>query len=76
VNQATTQKEGERTYAAINKACTTFLKFSPPCAGIIRRDPKVKDAIRHQKPLIIRSPSSTAATDTAALSIKLMVKEK
>lgn len=75
VNQATTQKEGERTYAAMNKACSTFLKFSPPCAGIIRRDPKVKDAIRHQKPLVIRSPSSTAATDTAALSVKLMVKE-
>lgn len=75
VNQATTQKEGERTYAAINKACTTFLKFSPPCAGIIRRDPKVKDAIRSQKPLIIKSPGATAATDTAALSVKLMVKK-
>lgn len=75
VNQATTQKEGERTYAAMNKACSTFLNFSPPCAGIIRRDPKVKDAIRHQKPLIVRSPSSTAATDTAALSVKLMVKK-
>lgn len=75
VNQATTQKEGERTYAAINKACTTFLKFSPPCAGIIRRDPKVKDAIRSQKSIIIKSPGSTAATDTAALSVKLMVKK-
>lgn len=75
VNQATTQKEGERTYAAINKACSTFLKFSPPCAGIIRRDPKVKDAIRSQKPLIIKSPGSTAATDTASLSVKLMVKK-
>ncbi|MCH2547577.1 MAG: AAA family ATPase [Alphaproteobacteria bacterium] len=74
INQATTQKEGERTYAAINKACTTFLKFSPPCAGIIRRDPKVKDAIRSQKPIIIKSPGATAATDTAALSVKLMVK--
>jgi len=75
VNQATTQKEGERTYAAINKACSTFLHFSPPCAGIIRRDPKVKDAIRSQKPLIIKSPGATAATDTASLSIKLMVKK-
>ena len=74
VNQATTQKEGERTYAAMNKACSTFLKFSPPLAGIIRRDPKVKDAIRNQKPLVVRSPSSTAATDTAALSVKLMVR--
>lgn len=75
VNQATTQKEGERTYAAISKACSTFLKFVPPCAGIIRRDPKVKDAIRNQKPIVVRSPSATATTDTAALSVKLMVKE-
>ncbi len=75
VNQATTQKEGERTYAAIAKACENFLHFKPPLAGIIRRDPKVKDAIRHQKPLVTRAPGSTAATDTAKLSIKLMVKE-
>lgn len=75
VNQATTQKEGERTYGAINKACSNFLKFSPPLAGIIRRDPKVKDAIRSQKPIIIKSPGATAATDTAALSVKLMVKK-
>jgi flagellar biosynthesis protein FlhG len=75
INQATTQKEGERTYAAISKVCSTFLKFSPPCAGIIRRDPKVKDAIRNQKSIIIKSPGATAATDTAALSVKLMVKQ-
>lgn len=74
VNQASTRKEGERTYGAINKACSTFLKFSPPCAGIIRRDPRVKDAIRSQKPLMAKSPGSMAATDTAALSVKLMVK--
>lgn len=75
VNQATTQKEGERTYAAISKACVSFLKFTPVCAGIIRRDPKVKDAIRSQRPLIIKAPGSTAAMDTAALSVKLLVKE-
>ena len=75
VNQATTQKEGERTYAAISKACENFLKFTPKLAGIVRRDPKVKDAIRSQKPLITRSPGSTAATDTASLSVKLLVKE-
>lgn len=74
VNQATTQKEGERTFAAIQKACANFLKFSPVCAGIVRRDPKVKDAIRSQKPLIYKSPGSTAATDTAAISLKLLVR--
>lgn len=72
INQAATQKEGESTYHAINKACVNFLNLSPTLYGIIRRDNKVKDAIRHQKSLVTRAPHSTAATDAAALSIKLM----
>ena len=74
VNQAATQKEGEATYHAINKACVNFLNISPPLLGIIRRDNKVKDAIRSQKSLLIKAPHSTAATDAAVLSIKLMQK--
>lgn len=74
VNQVATQKEGERTFAAIQNACQNFLKFSPVCAGIIRRDPKVKEAIRSQKPLVSKWPGCTAAVDTAALSVKLLVK--
>jgi len=72
VNQAATQKEGEMTYSALNKACTNFLNISPPLLGIIRRDNKVKDSIRSQKSLLIKAPQSTAATDAAVLSIKLM----
>lgn len=72
VNQAATQKEGEATYHAINKACVNFLSISPPLLGIIRRDNKVKDSIRSQKSLLIKAPHSTAATDAAVLSIKLM----
>ncbi len=74
VNMAATQKEGEATYHALNKACVNFLSMSPPLLGIIRRDNKVKDSIRNQKSLLIRAPHSTAATDAAALSIKLMQK--
>jgi len=72
INQAATQKEGEGTYSAINKACMNFLNMSPALMGIIRRDNKVKDSIRSQKSLLIKAPHSTAATDAAALSIKLM----
>lgn len=72
INQAATQKEGEATYHAINKACLNFLNMSPPLLGIIRRDNKVKDSIRSQKSLLIKAPHSTAATDAAAMSIKLM----
>lgn len=72
INQAATQKEGESTYNAINKACMNFLNISPQLMGIIRRDNKVKDSIRSQKSLLIKAPHSTAATDVAAISIKLM----
>ena len=75
INQASTQKEGENTYTTLNRACTNFLNISPPLMGIIRRDNKVKDAIRHQKSLLLRAPHSTAATDAAAISIKLMQKQ-
>jgi flagellar biosynthesis protein FlhG len=74
INQAATQKEGEGTYSALNKACMNFLGFSPPLMGIIRRDNKVKDSIRSQTSLLIKAPHSTAATDAAALSIKLLQK--
>lgn len=74
INQAGTQKEGEQTYHALNKACVTFLNMSPPLMGIIRRDNKVKDSIRSQKSLLVKAPHSTAATDMAAMSIKLMQK--
>lgn len=72
INSAATQKEGEKTYAAISRACTNFLKITPPCMGIIRKDNKVKDTIRSQKSIIETAPHTTAATDAAAISIKLL----
>lgn len=72
VNQAATQKEGTSTYAALNNACTSFLNFSPPCLGIVRKDNKVKESIKSQVSLITKAPHCTAATDMAAISIKIM----
>jgi len=63
VNQAPNTVEGERTYKTLLKACENFLRLSPPLAGMIRHDPKVKDCIRHQTPILIRSPNSDAASD-------------
>lgn len=75
VNQAASQKEGENTYNAINRATTNFLKCSPPLLGVIRKDNKVKDAIRSQTSLLQTAPHTTAASDAAAISIKLMKKD-
>lgn len=72
INQAQSQKEGEQTYSTINRATTNFLKFSPPLLGIIRKDNKVKDAIRQQTSIIQTAPHTTAATDAATISIKLL----
>ncbi len=72
INQAATQKDGEATYHTLNKACINFLHMSPLLMGVVRKDNKVKDSIRAQKSLLIRAPHTTAATDAAAIAIKLM----
>ncbi len=72
VNQAASQKEGEQTYAALEKACSSFLKFSPQLLGVIRKDNKVKDAIRGQVSLIEKAPHTLAASDAAVISVKLL----
>ena len=74
INQSASLKEGEKTYTSLHKACINFLKISPPCLGIIRKDGKVKDAIKRQESLITRAPHTTAASDAAAIAIKLMQK--
>ncbi len=75
INQAQSQKEGEATYGAINRATTSFLNYSPPLLGVIRKDGKVKDAIRSQSSLLEKAPHTTAATDAATISIKLLRKD-
>lgn len=68
VNIAATTREGERTYGKLNKAAENFLKYSPPLAGVIRRDEKVRDAIRNQMPLLTRHPMCDAAEDVEAIA--------
>ena len=71
VNMASSYREGERTYATLRKACESFLKTTPPLAGIVRSDPKVKDAIRHQVSILQRHPGCNAAADIEALAKNL-----
>ncbi len=68
VNQSSSVSEGEKTYKTLLKACENFLRLAPPLAGIIRLDPRVKDTIRHQTPLLIRSPNSEAAEDVEKIA--------
>jgi flagellar biosynthesis protein FlhG len=72
INQAPTLKEGEKTFESLSKACSQFLKLQPLRLGIIRKDSKVKEAIRKQTSLIEIAPRCTAASDVANISIKLI----
>jgi flagellar biosynthesis protein FlhG len=71
VNAAASKAEGERTYKTLAKACDTFLKMTPPLIGVVRRDSKVRDAIRHQAPILTRHPGSDAARDISAIARRL-----
>ncbi|MEO0035576.1 MAG: Flagellar number regulator [Pseudomonadota bacterium] len=72
VNMANSTREGERIYNTLLKACEGFLKISPPLAGVIRRDLKVREAIRNQMPIMIRSPHTEAAADVEAIVERLV----
>jgi flagellar biosynthesis protein FlhG len=71
VNMAASESEGERTYGVLVRACESFLKYTPPLAGIVRRDSKVRDAIRSQAPILIRHPNCDAARDVEAIAKRL-----
>lgn len=72
VNQATNEKEGEKTYKTLFKACENFLRLKPPLVGMVRHDPKVKDTIRHQTPILTRSPNSDAAEDVEKIAALIL----
>ena len=72
VNMSVTKRDGERTYETLLRACKGFLKIEPPLYGIIRRDPKVREAIRHQTPLLTRYPNAEAAMDVEAIAKRLI----
>lgn len=72
VNMSESPNSGRETYETLRNACQNFLKFEPPLAGIIRRDKKVRDSIRHQTGLLTRHPTSDAARDIEALAARLV----
>jgi flagellar biosynthesis protein FlhG len=71
VNSAESANRGRKTYDTLARSCQGFLKRTPNLAGIVRRDPRVREAIRAQQPLITRSPTSEAASDVEAIARSL-----
>ena len=74
VNMATSAVEGEKTYKTLLKACENFLRLTPPLAGMIRHDPRVKESIRHQIPILTRSPNTESAEDAEKIA-KVVLKD-
>jgi len=68
INMANSNREGERTYNTLLKACEGFLKISPALMGVVRRDTKVRDAIRAQSSILTRFPNSEAAVDVEKIA--------
>jgi flagellar biosynthesis protein FlhG len=71
INQAASPTAGQRTYDTLARACAQFLGHTPALAGIIRRDDRVRDAIRRQTPLLTRHPACPAAQDVEAIATRL-----
>ena len=67
-----TRVAGRRTYEALARASQTFLGFRPPMAGLIMRDPKVREAIRQQKTLLTVDPNTQAAIDVGQIAEALV----
>lgn len=72
VNQAASPAAADRTYATLRRACSTFLGREPPLAGVVRRDDRVREAIRRQTLLLTRHPTCAAATDVTAIARTLL----
>ena len=71
VNQAGSRAAGERTYATLARACRAFLGRAPSLAGVVRRDDRVREAIRRQTLFLTRHPTAPAAADIEAIAAGL-----
>lgn len=74
VNQAASQAAGARTHATLARACATFLGHTPPLLGVVRRDDRVREAIRRQALLLARHPNGPAAIDVEAAAAALLAR--
>ncbi|MDR3523751.1 MAG: MinD/ParA family protein [Acetobacteraceae bacterium] len=71
VNQASSPAAGQRVYETLARASAGFLGEMPGLAGVVRRDEKVREAIRRQSLLLARHPGAQAGADVEALAVSL-----
>lgn len=72
VNQANSLQEGIRTYETFLKASEGFFNFKPELLGVIRRDTRVRDAIRNNTTMFNRYVTSETTQDILRIARKLV----
>ena len=72
VNYAHSYEEGLRTYNTLRHACERYVEWTPELLGVIRRDTRVRDAIRNHALLLNRYPNSEAAEDVMQIAEKII----
>lgn len=72
INQVDSVLEGERVFGLIKKACDDFLKIELYLLGVIRRDTRVRDAIKNKVSIISRYPTAEASEDVWSIAKKLV----
>lgn len=72
VNYANSYEEGLQTYGIIRRACEQYIKETPKLLGVVRRDTRVRDAIRNHVLLLNRYPNSEAAEDVMQIAHNIL----
>lgn len=74
VNYVNSYEEGLQTFNTLRRACEKYISKTPSLLGVVRRDTRVRDAIRNHALLLTRYPNSEAADDIMQIAHKLLQK--
>ncbi len=74
INHAHSYEEGLQTYNTLRHACEEYITQTPDLLGVVRRDTRVRDAIRNRFLLLNRYPNSEAAEDVMQIARKILQK--
>lgn len=71
-NLADAPAQGVECWRTLVTTCRRFLGLDPPLLGVVRRDPRVADAIGRQVPFLARYPAAPAALDIERIARTLL----
>lgn len=72
VNMAESTQEARIGFERLSQACERFLGLTIKLLGVVRKDPKVTESVRHQVPLFKFAPGCPAVQDIREIAKKIM----